>query len=304
MHNCSLCPHKCGVDRLKNERGRCGLVAHPIVSAALPHFGEEPPLVKNGGSGTVFFSGCIAKCCFCQNFQISILQQGEQLSITRLAETFLALQAAGCSNLNWATPSPHLPFLLEALAIALSKGLKLPLVYNCNGYMNLEVLRMLDGIVDIYLPDMKYGEEIWAIEYSGLPNYPEINQLTVQEMYRQVGKLRLDDKGAAVEGLLIRHLVLPENRAGTANVFNTIVNIDPDINVSVMAQYRPCYKAVNHPVLGRALYYEEFEAVTELIDLYGLSNVYSQSIDALRKKDGYFPDFKRRPDKIFEQDRD
>jgi putative pyruvate formate lyase activating enzyme len=302
LHDCDLCPHRCGANRAKGEQGRCGIGATAVVSAAMKHFGEEPPLVKNGGSGTVFFSGCIATCCFCQNFQISILKQGYAISVSHLRDVFLELQRAGCSNINWVTPTPQLPFLLKAFASAMDKGLNLPLVYNCNGYMNSKTLEKLDGIVDIYLPDVKYGQDVWAVEYSGLPDYTEINRKTVQEMYRQVGLLKTDEKGAAESGLIVRHLVLPENRAGTADVFKTIVEIDENISVSVMAQYRPCYKAVKHSVLGRPLFYEEFEYVKDLIDFYGLPNVFTQSMDSLRSKDGYFPDFNRKPDRVFDQD--
>jgi putative pyruvate formate lyase activating enzyme len=273
-----------------------------VIASAMCHKGEEPPLIKGAGSGTVFLSGCVARCFFCQNYQISLLRQGERVSSFQLSEIFLSLQRAGCSNLNWVTPTPHLPFLLDAFAMAMDRGLNLALVYNCNGYMNLEILSMLDGVVDVYLPDMKYGEEIWAIEYSGLPDYPEINLRAVKEMYRQTGTLILDRTGAAISGLLIRHLVLPDKRAGTSKVLRAISQIDPDIHVSIMAQYRPCYRAVGHPVLGRPLFREEFEDAKNVAEMYGLTNVYAQSYLSLRRKDGYFPDFNQEPDRIFDQD--
>ncbi|MGB4100278.1 MAG: radical SAM protein [bacterium] len=302
LKKCELCPHRCGVNRLEERLGRCGVGNGAIVSSAMCHRGEEPPLIKGAGSGTVFLSGCVAKCCFCQNYQISLLRQGEKVSNLQLANIFLYLQELGCSNINWVTPTPHLPFLLEALAIAMDKGLNLPVVYNTNGYMRLDVLTMLDGIIDIYLPDMKYGEEVWALEYSGLPDYPEINVQAVKEMYRQVGVLKFDNNGAALSGLLVRHLVLPENRAGTLKVLDAISQIDPDIHVSVMAQYRPCYRAINHSVLGRPLYFEEFEEAEEIAERCGLTNVFAQSYEQLRRKDGYFPDFSRDSDRIFNQD--
>ncbi|HPQ42074.1 MAG TPA: radical SAM protein [bacterium] len=272
------------------------------MSAAEVHCGEEPPLIKGAGSGTVFLSGCIAACCFCQNYQISRLRIGRPVSPDILADCFLDLQKKGCSNLNWVTPTPHLPFLLKALAIAMEQGLNLPLVYNCNGYMNPGILKKLDGIVDIYLPDMKYGQDVWAETFLGLPDYTRINAETVREMYRQVGCLVLDDRGAAVSGLLIRHLVLPDNTAGTAAVLKTIAAIDPDIPLSLMAQYRPCYEALGHPVLGRGLHREEFEAAVELLEIYGITHAYVQSAEALQRKDGYFPDFSRDPGQIFDQD--
>lgn len=297
-----MCPHRCGVNRLEGTLGRCGVGNSAVVATAMCHKGEEPPLIKGAGSGTVFLAGCVARCCYCQNYQISLLRQGERVSSQQLSDIFLSLQNSGCSNLNWVTPTPHLPFLLDALAIAMEKGLNLPVVYNCNGYMELGILAMLDGIVDVYLPDMKYGEEIWAIEYSGLPDYPEINVRAVKEMYRQAGTLVFDRKDAAISGLLIRHLVLPDNRAGTSKVLHAISQIDPDIHVSIMAQYRPCYQAVGHPVLGRPLYREELEDAKEMAERYGLTNMFTQSYMSLRCKDGYFPDFNQDSDRIFDQD--
>ena len=247
-------------------------------------------------------SGCIADCCFCQNYQISRQNMGTRVDVDQLANSFLKLQEKGCSNINWVTPSPHLPYLLEALAIAMEKGLNLPLVYNCNGYMRLEILEMLDGIVDIYLPDMKYGEAVWAEEFSGLPDYPEINRQVISEMYRQTGLLKLDSRGGAVSGLLIRHLVLPDKTAGTEKVLRTIAEIDPDITISLMAQYRPCFEAVGHPILGRPIYFEEFQEAAELLEIYGIINAFVQSTTALNKKDGFFPDFTRKPGEIFDQD--
>lgn len=290
------------MNRLENRTGTCSVGGQALLSAAEVHCGEEPPLTKGAGSGTVFLSGCIAKCCFCQNYQISRLRYGRPVSPDVLADCFLDLQIKGCSNLNWVTPTPHLPFLLKALAIAMDRGLMLPLVYNCNGYMNIDILRKLDGVVDIYLPDMKYGQDIWAESFSGLPDYTHINAETVREMYRQVGCLAVNRDGAAVSGLLIRHLVLPENTAGTATVLKTIAGIDPDISISLMAQYRPCYEAVDHPVLGRSLYREEFLQAVELLELYGLTNAYVQSAEMLHLKDGYFPDFTQEPGQIFNQD--
>jgi len=270
-----------------------------MLSAAEIHGGEEPPLIRGAGSGTVFLSGCIADCCFCQNYQISRLQHGRPVSVQDLGDCFLELQEKGCSNLNWVTPTPHLPFLLNALANAMDRGLRLPLVYNCNGYMKMDVLRQLDGIVDIYLPDMKYGQDVWAEKFSGLTDYTEINTAAIREMYRQVGLLTLDAGGGAVSGLLVRHLVLPEKTAGTELVFQTIADIDPEITISLMAQYRPCYKALDHPILGRPLHREEFEDAVDLLEAYSLPHAFVQSAAALQHKDGYFPDFNRGPGRIF-----
>jgi len=294
-----LCPRKCRINRQEGQIGVCGIGAEPVLSAAEIHTGEEPPLITGAGSGTIFMAGCIADCCFCQNYQISQQKMGRVISIDELAGEFLSLQAKGCSNINWVTPTPHLPFLLHALARAIDRGLTLPLVYNCNGYMDLDILRGLDGIVDIYLPDMKYGESIWAEQFSKLPDYPEINSMVIKEMYRQVGILKLDITGRAVSGLLVRHLVLPEGTAGSEKVIRTIAEIDPEIGFSLMAQYRPCYKAVNHDILGRSVHVEEFDNVCELVELYGLTNLFIQSSKDLKKRDYYFPDFNRARGEIF-----
>ncbi|MBN1295653.1 radical SAM protein [bacterium] len=284
---------------MHDQTGRCGVGSQALLAAAEVHRGEEPPLITGAGSGTVFLAGCIARCRFCQNYQISLLRQGHPVTPENLADTFLFLQNQGCSNLNWVTPSPHLPFLLKALAMAMNRGCHLPVVYNCNGYMNVDIVTELDGIVDVYLPDMKYGEDVWAEKYSGLPEYSSINAGVVREMAKQVGALVIDSSGAALSGVLVRHLVLPGKIAGTARVLKTLASINPDIPISLMAQYRPCYEAVDDPVLGRCLYREEFEDAVELLALYGLTRAYVQSADALQLQDGYFPDFNRQPGKIF-----
>lgn len=302
MESCILCPHHCKVNRLDGQTGRCGLGSRAVVSTAEIHTGEEPPLVTGAGSGTVFLSGCIASCCFCQNYQISRLNMGQEVSTNALANTFLTLQEKGCTNLNWVTPTPHLPMLLKALAIAIEAGLSIPLVYNCNGYMSLRILKMLDGIVDIYLPDMKYGQDLWAEEFSGLKDYPAINFACIEEMYRQVGLLQIDANGAATTGLLVRHLVLPEKTAGTEKVLQKIADINPRISISLMAQYRPCHEAIEHSIIGRPLFQEEYVDAVELLEIYGLTNAFIQSPSALQKKDGFFPDFTQETGAVFDQD--
>ena len=179
------------------------------MASAIVHFGEEPPITGHSGSGTVFLSGCNASCIFCQNYQISRMSVGRAITPESLSDEFLKLQDKGCENINWVTPTPHLPFLVEALAIAVEKGLNLPLVYNTNSYMLLEILDLLEGVVDIYLPDMKYGENIMAESFSNMPNYFEVSVAAVTEMVRQVGPLKVNQKGVAEKGVLVRHLVLP-----------------------------------------------------------------------------------------------
>ena len=288
---CQICPRLCRAKRLHGAAGFCQVLDKAILSSALAHFGEEPPITGRGGSGTIFLSSCNAACIFCQNYQISHERIGNPVSIYQLANEYLHLQAVGCENINWVTPTPHLPFLVDALASAVEQGLKIPVVYNTNGYDRVEVLRLLDGIVDIYLPDMKYGEDVWAEEYSGLKNYFTINVAAIKEMYRQVGLLIINEKGVAVKGLLVRHLVLPYGRAGSARLFRALAKIDPQVPVSLMAQYHPCYQAVGHPVLGRRISRDEYLKALEDFENAGLLNAFTQDYISLEHEDFFFPDF-------------
>lgn len=300
LNPCEICPRQCRIKRLEGQSGYCRMTDTAIVSSILPHHGEEPPISGRYGSGTVFLSGCNAGCIFCQNYQISQLRLGQRISAEKLAREFLRLQQTGCHNINWVTPTPHLPFLIEALAIAADRGLTIPIVYNTNGYDRLEILQLLDGIVDIYLPDMKYGADVWAEEFSELPNYLEISAIAVREMYRQVGILQLDDRQIARRGLLIRHLVLPEGTAGSRRVFEKIAAIDPQIPVSIMAQYHPCYRSINHPVLGRRITAAEYRQALNEFNEVGLETAYLQDINGLEKEDPYFPDFRKPKRNIFD----
>ena len=288
---CQICPRLCRAKRLHGAAGFCQVLDKAILSSALAHFGEEPPITGRGGSGTIFLSSCNAACIFCQNYQISHERIGNPVSISQLANEYLHLQAVGCENINWVTPTPHLPFLVDALASAVEQGLKIPVVYNTNGYDRVEVLRLLDGIVDIYLPDMKYGEDVWAEEYSGLKNYFTINVAAIKEMYRQVGLLIINEKGVAIKGLLVRHLVLPNGRAGSARLFRALAKIDPQVPVSLMAQYHPCYQAVGHPVLGRRISRDEYLKALEDFENAGLLNAFTQDYISLEHEDFFFPDF-------------
>jgi len=288
---CQICPRLCRAKRLHGAAGFCQVLDKAILSSALAHFGEEPPITGRGGSGTIFLSSCNAACIFCQNYQISHERIGNPVSISQLANEYLHLQAVGCENINWVTPTPHLPFLVDALASAVEQGLKIPVVYNTNGYDRVEVLRLLDGIVDIYLPDMKYGEDVWAEEYSGLKNYFTINVAAIKEMYRQVGLLIINEKGVAIKGLLVRHLVLPYGRAGSARLFRALAKIDPQVPVSLMAQYHPCYQAVGHPVLGRRISRDEYLKALEDFENAGLLNAFTQDYISLEHEDFFFPDF-------------
>ena len=214
LEDCELCPRCCHVNRLKGELGQCRTGERAVVSSYGPHFGEEAPLVGTGGSGTIFFAHCNLHCVFCQNCSISQLGEGSEVSSQDLAHMMLSLQHRGCHNINLVTPTHVVPQILEALELAVADGLNIPLVYNCGGYESVDTLRLLDGIVDIYMPDMKYADSSIARQYSGVEDYAAVNRAAVKEMHRQVGDLQIDDQGIAVRGLLVRHLVLPQRAGG------------------------------------------------------------------------------------------
>jgi putative pyruvate formate lyase activating enzyme len=256
---CGLCPHRCGAYRLDGERGRCRLGTETLVASASPHFGEEAPLVGKGGSGTIFFASCNMGCVFCQNYEISHFARGDALTAEQLAGVMLRLQRLGCHNINLVTPTHVVHAIVRALAIAAPRGLRIPLVYNCGGYESVETLRLLDGVIDIYMPDIKYSSNGEALRYSGIEDYWERTREAVREMHRQVGDLQIDAHGVARRGLLIRHLVLPGNLAGTARVVQFIAKeISRDSYVNVMDQYRPCFKASRIPELSRPVTRAEY----------------------------------------------
>jgi putative pyruvate formate lyase activating enzyme len=242
-----------------------------LVSSYGPHFGEEAPLVGRHGSGTIFFTYCNLHCLFCQNYTISQLGEGSPVNSEQLAGMMLSLQDRGCHNINLVSPTHVVPYILEALELAAAKGLCLPLVYNTGGYDAIETLKLLDGIVDIYMPDMKYSDEKIAEEFSGIKSYPEINRAAVREMHRQVGDLQLDKQGVARRGLLVRHLVLPNRLAGTGGVVGFIAReISADTYLNIMAQYHPYHKAFDTPRLARPLTEHEFEEAIDLAHEHGL----------------------------------
>jgi putative pyruvate formate lyase activating enzyme len=274
LKNCQVCPRHCGINRLADETGKCHTGKLAVVSSYGPHFGEEAPLVGKYGSGTIFFTNCNLKCLFCQNYSISQLGDGTEATEEELARMMLALQARGCHNINFVSPTHVVPQILEGLEIAINLGLRLPLVYNSGGYDSAETLEILDGIVDIYMPDMKYSDEKIAEELSGIKNYPTINQAALREMHRQVGDLQIDEDGVAVRGLLIRHLVLPHGLAGTKEIIKFIAeDISRNSYVNVMAQYHPCHKAFQIPQLVRPLLKQEFLEAIELAKRAGLNRL-------------------------------
>lgn len=267
MEACDICPHCCGVNRPVGELGVCRTGEQAVVSSAGPHFGEERPLVGRHGSGTIFFAWCSLRCRYCQNASISQRGEGAPVTPEALAETMLALQHRGCHNINFVTPSHVVPQILAATQIAAQRGLRIPLLYNTGGYDRLETLALLDGVFDIYMPDMKYTDTEVAARYSGVDDYPAINQAAVREMHRQVGDLALDERGIAQRGLLVRHLVLPEGLAGTGEIVRFLAALSADTYLNVMAQYRPCYEAYDLPPLDRPLTAAEYgEAVRTALD--------------------------------------
>ena len=272
LEACDLCARECGVNRrLSPEGAGCHTGERAIVSSYGPHFGEEAPLVGRGGSGTIFFAWCNLRCQYCQNYEISQGGEGYEVEPEELAHMMLSLQNQGCHNLNFVSPSHVVPQILAGLLIATGAGLRLPLVYNTGGYDSLKTLALLDGVVDIYMPDVKYADADVARRYSQVPRYPAVNQAAVKEMHRQVGDLTMDERGVAQRGLLVRHLVLPGGLAGTAEIIRFLRDeISPDTYTNVMAQYRPCYRAGDLPPLDRPITNQEYAEAVSLAQEAGL----------------------------------
>jgi putative pyruvate formate lyase activating enzyme len=263
MEPCTLCPRGCKVSRSKGQTGFCGIGPLPVIGSTGPHFGEESILVGSGGSGNIFFAGCNLGCIFCQNYDISHLRHGQKATIEQLAQSMLNLQDYGCGNINFVTPTHVVPAIAAAIELARNKGLTIPTVYNTGGYDSVETLILLEGLIDIYMPDMKYSDPKDAQQLSSAPDYPQVNREAVKEMHRQVGDLQLK-RGLATRGLLIRHLVLPENLAGSFKIIDFLAReISPKTAINVMDQYRPCYKAHLHPDINRRPTYEEIESVRQ-----------------------------------------
>lgn len=284
LAKCCVCPRRCGVDRRKDERGFCRTGKNALVCSAFAHLGEEPPISGTRGSGTIFFSRCNLRCLYCQNYDFSQLEEGRETSTREIADHMLRLQEEGCHNINFVTPTHVLPQILEALLIATQEGLRLPLVYNTSGYELVEVLRLLDGIIDIYLPDMRYADEETALKYSQAPDYPAINQAALREMFRQVGPARMNKEDLVTRGLIIRHLVLPKGLSGSEKIFSFIAEeLNPDVPVSLMSQYFPAYLADNHPPLNRRLTLEEYEEAVALLKKYGLREGWIQEAGGLQR---------------------
>ncbi len=268
LRECRICPRECGVDRLEDELGVCRTGKDALVSSFSPHFGEESPLVGRHGSGTIFMTNCNLKCIFCQNYDISHLESGRKVTIEQLAGMMLMLQERNCHNINIVTPTHVVPQMLAALQIAIERGLNVPLVYNCGGYESLEMLKLLNGIVDIYMPDLKYADAEVGERLSKAKDYPQVAKAALKEMHRQVGDLAMDERGIAQRGLLVRHLVLPNGLAGTPELMRFLAEeVSPNTYINVMAQYRPCFKADEYADINRRPTNKEYQdAVQATLD--------------------------------------
>lgn len=275
MEKCELCPRLCGVNKLRGERGFCGANAELEISSYHPHFGEERPLVGKGGSGTIFLTNCNLRCVFCINWEVSQGGEGFRRSIDQFASMMLSLQKSGCPNINFVTPTHYSPHILLAVDKAAGKGLRVPLVYNTSGWERTEILKFLDGIVDIYLPDLKYSDPAMAAKYSsGAYTYPELTRKAILEMHRQVGVAKPAADGLMYRGLMIRHLVMPNDVSGTKEVIKWIAgNLPKDTYLNLMSQYTPVYKAREYPEIARRITREEYYSAVSYAKEAGLTNL-------------------------------
>jgi len=277
LKNCDICPNNCGVDRTAGQVGICRAGYNPKVASHNLHQGEEPPISGTRGSGTIFFSFCTLKCAYCQNWPISQKGNGAETDVTGLAGMMLELKKRGAHNINLVTPTHYMPQFLEALVLAVDEGFDLPIVYNTSGYEVVPALKLLDGIVDIYLPDMRYACDLVAKRYSKAKMYSSYNRAAVKEMFRQVGNLQLDDDGIAVKGLIVRHLVLPGGISGTEEIFKFISEeVSRVVHISLMDQYFPAYMADTVPELARKITEDEFQMAMDIMEKYGLQEGWVQ----------------------------
>jgi putative pyruvate formate lyase activating enzyme len=281
LESCKVCPRECGVNRLKDDKlGFCRSGLNPVIASVSSHHGEEPPISGTKGSGTIFFANCNMRCEYCQNYPISQLGNGVERTAGELACQMMYLQEQGCHNLNLVTPTHYVPQILKALGIARERGLNLPIVYNTSGYDSVEMLTLLDGVVDIYMPDMRYSDNTSAVRYSVAPYYVQVNRAAVQEMYRQVGNLVMDKDGIATRGLLVRHLVLPNGVSGTEEVMKFLAQeISKDVYVSLMSQYFPAYRSAESKQLSRRITEEEYDEAYAMKIKYGLKKGWVQNFE-------------------------
>ena len=271
LKECRLCPRECRVNRLDGEVGYCKARAESMVSSVFPHFGEEAPLVGKHGSGTIFLTHCNLRCIFCQNYDISHLGRGQRMTTSEMAGAMLRLQDLGCHNINFVTPSHYTPQIVASLPRAIEMDLRLPIVYNCSGYESIEVIQLLDGVVDIYMPDAKYMDERYSKAFSNAPDYPEVLKKVLKEMHRQVGDLKINSMGIAERGLLIRHLVMPHGAASSESVLKFIAEeISVHSYVNIMEQYRPEYRADEYPEIDRRITHKEYLEAVQLTKRFHL----------------------------------
>jgi len=278
LENCLLCPRKCGVNRVKGERGYCGAGPEVMVSSITVHTGEEPPISGTAGSGTVFLTGCNMRCVYCQNYPISQMGHGNTIGGDDLASAMLKLQSRGAHNINLVTPVQHIAGVVRAIEIARRRGLKLPLVYNTSGYECPETISMLEGVVDVYLADMRYSDPVMAGRYSDAPDYVHHNRIAVRRMFESAGLLEVDG-GIAKRGLIIRHLILPGGIAGTGRTFEFLSReVSPLVHVSLMCQYFPAGRALEIPEVSRRITPAEYREAVLLLERYGLENGWVQDM--------------------------
>lgn len=284
LENCAICPRKCKINRIKNEHGFCRTGRHAVVCSYFSHHGEEPPVSGTKGSGTIFFANCNMRCIYCQNFEFSQHSEGKEVTTEELASYMIALQKEGCHNINFVTPTHVMPQILEALKLAIEAGLNIPIIYNTSGYELPEIINILEGIVDIYLTDMRYSDNHMALKYSDAPDYPELNRKSTLEMFRQVNTAQFDINEIITRGLIIRHLVLPEDICGTEKILKFISEeLTPETYISLMSQYHPCFEAAANPPLDRRITLDEYERAITLMEQYCLKNGWIQESGGLKR---------------------
>lgn len=290
LESCTICPHNCKVDRVEGKIGRCRSGSNIKIALSSLHFAEEPCISGKNGSGTVFFSNCNLRCIYCQNYEISQEGKGNEISIQELAQIFIEQQKKGAHNINLVTPTMYVPQIIESIKIAKKNGLNLPIIYNTNGYENIETIKMLEGYIDVYLPDLKYYSNELSKKYSSVDNYFNIASNAIKEMINQVGAPEFDEEGMLIKGVIIRHLVLPNHIQNTKNILKWIKeNLPQEVWVSVMAQYFPIYKAKEDELLNRKLKHKEYREIENFLYLLDLENGYLQELE--EDEEQYVPKF-------------
>ncbi|MBU2541240.1 MAG: 4Fe-4S cluster-binding domain-containing protein [Candidatus Omnitrophica bacterium] len=287
LESCTLCPHNCKVNRLEGQIGTCKTGAKAEVYSFMAHHGEEPPISGSRGSGTIFFSNCNLHCCYCQNYEFSQMGGGREVEPEELAKIMLELQTRGCHNINFVSPTHVASQILQGIWRAIPMGLEIPLVYNTGGYDNVEILKLFDGIIDIYLPDMRYNDAEIALKLSGAKEYPKYNRLAIKEMWRQVPKAEFDQNKVILRGMIIRHLVLPNGLSGTSGIMKFLANeVSKEVHVALMSQYFPCFKASKEPKLARRITLQEYESAKGEMSKNGLKNGWFQDEHGLDRFQG------------------